>query len=66
MKIECFKENIKMMVWFIVIFLGIKIILGKCLYSLNIVMLRSVLKNKKKIYGFFYFIFFWKYEYKIF
>lgn len=48
MKTECSKENIKMTVWLIAIFLGTKITSGKCLYSLNTLMLSSVLNNNLK------------------
>lgn len=50
MKTECSKENIKITVWLIAIFFctKIKITSGKCLCSLNILMLSSVLNNNNK------------------
>lgn len=48
MKTECSKENIKITVWLIAIFFCTKITSGKCLCSLNTLMLSSVLNNNKK------------------
>lgn len=48
MKTECSKENIKITVWLIANFFCTKITSGKCLCSLNTLMLSSVLNNNKK------------------